>query len=76
LKNGCSLHKEPNIFLAIYYSKAIITLNFIKFKYMSSSITAVSVQIKVNSNLYLRDPQETKLGKKIIEYGIQLINWD
>jgi len=41
---------------------------------MTSSIMAVSVQIKVNSNLYLRDPQETKLGKKIIQYGIQLID--
>ncbi len=41
---------------------------------MASSITAVSVQIKVNSNLYLRDPQETKLGKKIIQHGIQLID--
>lgn len=41
---------------------------------MTSSIMAVSVQIKVNSNLYLRDPQETKLGKKIIQHGIQLID--
>lgn len=41
---------------------------------MTSSIMAVSVQIKVNSNLYLRDPQETKLGKKIIQQGIQLID--
>ena len=36
---------------------------------MISSIMAVSVQIKVNSNLYLRDPQDTKLGKKIIKEG-------
>jgi len=35
---------------------------------------AVSVQIKVNSNLYLRDPQETKLGKNIIKEGITLID--
>lgn len=41
---------------------------------MTSSIMAVSVQIQVNSNLYLRDPQETKLGKKIIQQGIQLID--
>ena len=41
---------------------------------MNSRIMAVSVQIKVNSNLYLRDPQETKLGKKIIEEGIILID--
>lgn len=41
---------------------------------MTSSIMAVSVQIKVNSNLYLRDPQETKLGKKIIQQGILLID--
>jgi AcrR family transcriptional regulator len=35
---------------------------------------AVSVQIKVNSNLYLRDPQETKLGKNIIKEGIKLVD--
>lgn len=41
---------------------------------MTSTIMAVSVQIKVNSNLYLRDPQETRLGKKIIQEGIILID--
>ncbi|MEO1258532.1 MAG: TetR/AcrR family transcriptional regulator [Bacteroidota bacterium] len=35
---------------------------------------AASVQINVNENLYLRDPQSTKLGKKIIKEGIFLIN--
>jgi len=40
----------------------------------NGSNIAVSVQIKVNSNLYLRNPQETKLGKKIIQYGILLID--
>lgn len=34
----------------------------------------VSVQINVNEKLYLRDPQESKLGKKIIEHGILLID--
>jgi AcrR family transcriptional regulator len=33
----------------------------------------IAIQIKLNSNLYIRDPQETKLGKKIIEYGIILL---
>lgn len=41
---------------------------------MTTTIMAVSVQIRVNSNLYLRDPQETKLGKKIIQEGIVLID--
>ena len=35
---------------------------------------AVSVQIVVNEQLYLRDPQESKLGKKIIGEGILLID--
>ncbi len=35
---------------------------------------AVSIQITVNEGLYLRDPKETKLGKKIIEHGILLID--
>lgn len=34
----------------------------------------IAIQIKLNSNLYLRDPQETKLGKKIIEHSIILID--
>jgi len=34
----------------------------------------VSVQINVNSNLYLRNPQETNLGKRIIKEGIFLID--
>ncbi len=41
---------------------------------MPITITAVSVQIRVNANLYLRDPQETRLGKKIIQEGIILID--
>lgn len=35
---------------------------------------SVSVQISVNSNLYLRDPQETKLGRSIILNSIYLID--
>jgi len=34
----------------------------------------VSIQIKLNDKLYLRDPQETKLGKRIIQYSIILID--
>ena len=41
---------------------------------MTSSSTSVSVQINVNPNLYLRNPQETKLGKRIINKGIFLID--
>ena len=33
----------------------------------------IAIQIQLNSNLYIRDPQETKLGKKIIEFSIILI---
>ena len=35
---------------------------------------AVSIQIEVNENLYLRNPQESKLGKKIIQYSILLMD--
>lgn len=34
---------------------------------------AVSLQIKVNEKLYLRDPEQTELGRKIIDSGIKLI---
>lgn len=34
----------------------------------------IAIQIQLNSNLYLRDPQETKLGKRIIEHSIVLID--
>ena len=35
---------------------------------------SASVQVTVSPELFLRDPQETKLGKSIIEYGIALID--
>ena len=35
---------------------------------------SVSVQISVNESLYLRDPQETKLGRNIILNSIELID--
>lgn len=35
---------------------------------------AISIQMKLNENLYLRDPQNTKLGKRIIQYSILLID--
>jgi len=34
----------------------------------------VQVQIKMNEKLFLRNPEETDLGRKIIQYGIQLIH--
>jgi len=37
-------------------------------------MSKVSVQIKINPNLYLRDPQNTELGKRIIEYSVVLID--
>ncbi|MCP4439953.1 MAG: TetR/AcrR family transcriptional regulator [Aureispira sp.] len=33
----------------------------------------IAIQIKLNDHLYLRDPQQTKLGKRIIQYTIELI---
>ena len=35
---------------------------------------AFSIKISLNENLYLRDPQESELGKKIIQHGILLID--
>lgn len=35
---------------------------------------SVSLQINLNENLYLRNPQQTELGKKIIQHGIVLID--
>lgn len=34
----------------------------------------VKVQFKINPNIYLRDPQETKLGQNIIKHSINLIH--
>lgn len=34
----------------------------------------LAIKIKMNSKLYLRDPEETKLGKKIVINGLILIN--
>jgi len=35
---------------------------------------SAAVKIRVNPRLFLRDPQESKLGKKMIEQGIELID--
>lgn len=35
---------------------------------------AISIQMKLNAKLYIRDPQGTKLGKKIIQHSILLID--
>lgn len=35
---------------------------------------AVTIQIKLNEKLYLRDPQDTELGRRIISDGILLID--
>ncbi|MBK6623187.1 MAG: TetR/AcrR family transcriptional regulator [Saprospirales bacterium] len=35
---------------------------------------SVSIQMKLNEKLFLRDPQDTRLGKQIIEFGILLID--
>jgi AcrR family transcriptional regulator len=35
---------------------------------------AVAIQIRPNQRLYLRDPQDTKLGRNIIKYSILLVD--
>lgn len=34
----------------------------------------LQLQIKMNKKLFLRDPEQTELGKKIIQHSIELIN--
>jgi AcrR family transcriptional regulator len=35
---------------------------------------AVGIQMKLNKKLFLRDPQDTKLGRKIVQYSILLFD--
>ncbi|MCB0584166.1 MAG: TetR family transcriptional regulator [Phaeodactylibacter sp.] len=35
---------------------------------------AITIQMKLNERLYLKDPQDTKLGRKIIQHSILLID--
>lgn len=44
------------------------------YKHQDHGFMAVSIQMKLNEALYLRDPQETKLGRSIIQYAIILID--
>jgi len=44
------------------------------YKQRDQGFMTVSIQMKLNEELYLRDPQETKLGKSIIQYSIDLID--
>ncbi|MEY3118969.1 MAG: hypothetical protein RIT30_901, partial [Bacteroidota bacterium] len=34
----------------------------------------LEVQIKMNPSLYLRDPEQSELGKNIIKFSIELIH--
>ena len=34
----------------------------------------LEVQIKMNASLYLRDPEQSELGKNIIKFSIELIH--
>lgn len=36
--------------------------------------TFISVKINISHKIYLRDPEQTQLGRKIINFGIRLIN--
>ena len=35
---------------------------------------ALAIRFELNNNLFLRDPQDTDLGRKIIQYSILLID--
>lgn len=35
---------------------------------------AISINLELPDNLYLRNPEQTELGRKIVDYGIQLID--
>lgn len=39
-----------------------------------NSFMATSIRIRLNEKLYLRDPEETELGRKILKEGIELID--
>ena len=41
---------------------------------MFANIFNMALAFKLNDHLYLRDPQDTELGRKIIEQGILLID--
>jgi len=47
---------------------------FLVFRLLNIERFMIAIQIQLNKNLYLRDPQQTKLGKKIIEDGIILVD--
>ena len=63
---------------SLYYFKGFIFLKPNIIKSLSCSlifnVDMISIQIQLSDKLYLRDPQQTKLGKKIIEQGIILID--
>ena len=37
-------------------------------------MASITIRINLNENLYLKDPQETKLGRNIIEHSINMIH--
>lgn len=43
-------------------------------KFWKKWFMAVAIKMKLNEKLYLRDPQETKLGRNIIQHSIMMID--
>jgi len=43
-------------------------------KWSLDNVGGIKIQMKLNEKLYLRDPQATKLGKRIIQHSILLID--
>ena len=41
---------------------------------IKTRLISVAIRFKLNSNLYLKDPQDTKLGRRIIQHSILLID--
>lgn len=41
--------------------------------YMTAKLN-FSITLKINDNIYIRDPQQTELGRSILQYGILLID--
>jgi len=65
-----NLNKDSNII--IYNSDTInkITITFV----LRLLIMILSLKFNINEKLYLRDPEETELGRKILEHGILSIH--
>lgn len=61
------------VLLTFYLFFCILTNKHTKFSKSKNAIMVIGIKFQMNQSLYIRDPQTTKLGQKILQYSILMM---